>query len=529
MMKRFTTGKRTGVLIDLVDNVSHDRDSSLKVLEEMLNSARTPPVKKQQKPVMVARPRMDFTLENPDKENDSAATESQLTTPKREHVKSITRKMFLLVKSGRMSMSPSDFSLPSTASPSSCSQQSHDDDASQPPAQSPVYFPMQDDEEDEEEAGDKAMLDGVPTPNPTSDLLDTPIQDNESDLSQSDDDYESPKNQNYNTKWSSDEDENGGYQMRTPASARRKGRSREILSVKKRRGSSSKQKSKQTPYQDSSSGSESNSSEQLRRKYTKQKKASADSRKSTARKPKARFNPYKTVFASQGIALPREFTEVPIDELSDENPTPKGPRRSMRARMKPLAYWKGERFVYGPNDFDEDTYVGLTNMPVVQAICRAEPDKFKKRKVAPYKNNGKKKMRKKEDGTEFDEDEIFDSTKLRKKFNILDDGYAFVWNEETGKMIKDGTFVVCIVPIWDRVYTHHTRDFYNWQHSVIVGRGKHVSSFRSMARQKKGEEINVNRMKHFHLCSQTSSNLCIVRTGCATCLRGFQRTSSDEH
>ena len=38
-------------------------------------------------------------------------------------------------------------------------------------------------------------------------------------------------------------------------------------------------------------------------------------------------------------------------------------RRSKRARMRPLEFWKGERVEWGPNDFPED-YDGVKNMSV---------------------------------------------------------------------------------------------------------------------------------------------------------------------
>lgn len=151
----------------------------------------------------------------------------------------------------------------------------------------------------------------------------------------------------------------------------------------------------------------------------------AGARKLKATKPqqkKARF------VSPQGIqAGDRIFDEIPVDRYK-HSPEDKTLRRSNRARCPPLQYWKSERIIYGPNDDPE--VMGL--MPVPVSVLTAQPTPYKKI------NRQAKRPRSAREGDDDDDDESepeedrnppFDSTKLRKKFEILDGETAFVWDE----------------------------------------------------------------------------------------------------
>lgn len=151
--------------------------------------------------------------------------------------------------------------------------------------------------------------------------------------------------------------------------------------------------------------------------------------------PKKRFNPYATVFQSQGIPLPRTFHVIPISDL----PSVSSPadnialRRSKRAKVKPLDFWKGECIEYGPNEFG-DEYEGVTNMSVPIFVRKAETTPHKPRNCSMNGSKIKsKKMNSK--GKTFTNDEvgIFDDKKLRKKYNYVDNEKAEIWNETTSE------------------------------------------------------------------------------------------------
>jgi centromere protein C len=171
--------------------------------------------------------------------------------------------------------------------------------------------------------------------------------------------------------------------------------------------------------------------------------AKTPKRKTKGQKKKTSRN---AVFSPKGIPTgPREYNAVPVSELKQSPPAEaKKWRRSRRARTKPLDFWKNERIVYGPNDFDDDEYVGVKNMPVPIAFSLAQPTPYKKRKAPVWIDSDKaialKKHRVAESSAVSIEEEPFDSSKLRKKYDYMNGQDANLWDDGTHEQVFTSTF-----------------------------------------------------------------------------------------
>jgi centromere protein C len=145
-------------------------------------------------------------------------------------------------------------------------------------------------------------------------------------------------------------------------------------------------------------------------------------------------NKRHVTFSPKGIpAGPRSYDFVPIGALVENSPEEDGPRRSKRARLKPLEYWRGEKVEFGAHNEEGEIADAFGNMPVVKGIQKALPTPYKKRKQPPTNNSGKKKGGRKSTGSKgggsVQEEEEFDSRKLRRKYKFLDGEKAFLWHD----------------------------------------------------------------------------------------------------
>jgi len=148
---------------------------------------------------------------------------------------------------------------------------------------------------------------------------------------------------------------------------------------------------------------------------------SAKSAKSTAAKTtKPKRSKKKVTFPGSPMGYPagnREYEIVPVTDFKD-SPEDDGLRRSRRAKVKPLAFWKNERPLYEAHHEDGELGEAMGLMPVVAGYISAQPTPYKKRKVpaAATKDNGKQKKAKKGSAAVAAEveDTPFDSRKLRK-------------------------------------------------------------------------------------------------------------------
>lgn len=145
------------------------------------------------------------------------------------------------------------------------------------------------------------------------------------------------------------------------------------------------------------------------------------------------------VFSPQGIPIAnRDYQMIPIGAFVENSPEEEsGPRRSKRARVKPLEYWRGEKMQLGPHEEDGELAEAFGNMPVVKEIQKANPTPYKKKKATNNGGGNKKTKSGFSKGT-FEEEE-FDSRKLRRKYKFIDGEDAYLWddsNEDTGDQSK---------------------------------------------------------------------------------------------
>ena len=381
-----------------------------------------------------------------------------------------------MIKGDRPSLSPSEISRASTAPPKPHKKEEEDkeDDedeeveaeeqqetqedlgTSSPQADGTPQevdeddnFPMtQDDNNDDDE------VDDLMPPAPDSPEQDDPQEDEvptsqESPASfpnpddDSDVDHKSGKDGNGFGDDDDDEDKDGdAYAMMDGDGT--------ITPEQQSRKSKSKKMKKRDESSDDDESADAHKMAEAKKKKKDMKKRKADDlsetsspRKKAKVKTKSRTKTTKTFGANfpKGYAMPREYTTVPVSDLkaprgSDE----KALRRSQRAHMRPLEFWKGERITWGPYDefSDNPMYDSLVNMPVPKAIERAEPTPYKVRPSRPKKTESdeatksskpSKKSRAKGNGVV--DMEPFDNSKIRKKYPgmVFDGDEAFLWDE----------------------------------------------------------------------------------------------------
>jgi centromere protein C len=166
-------------------------------------------------------------------------------------------------------------------------------------------------------------------------------------------------------------------------------------------------------------------------------------RKTKKQKKKFATNPFTPKGMPSG---PREYEAVPVSDLKD---SPKEGqehlRRSKRARMTPLEYWRNEHIIYGPND-ELDASDSLANMPVPKQISKALPTPYKMRKfthrAAPAEKSGKSQNNNASKDYPSLEDEPFDSTKLRRKQDYMEAEDGNMWDEAAEESTSQSTFFV---------------------------------------------------------------------------------------
>jgi centromere protein C len=287
-------------------------------------------------------------------------------------------------------------------------------------------FPPADDDEDD---GD-ALVPPAPPDSPEADDLET---EEVEQMEKSATDVAFPAELDPDTD--DDDKEGDGFNMpddpdpETPASVREERRQdAEKLAEKKRK---KKKGTKTRKLVDTSMEEEEEAPKSVPRKTKKQKKKFAT-------------NPFTPKGMPSG---PREYEAVPVSDLKD---SPKAGqehlRRSKRARMTPLEYWRNEHIIYGPND-ELDASDSLANMPVPKQISKALPTPYKMRKfthrAAPAEIGGKSQKNASKDYPNL-EDEPFDSTKLRRKQDYMEAEDGNMWDEAAEESTSQSTFfVIC--------------------------------------------------------------------------------------
>jgi len=135
------------------------------------------------------------------------------------------------------------------------------------------------------------------------------------------------------------------------------------------------------------------------------------------------------------VTGPRDYEYVPVTEFKKEQAPDeenKGLRRSSRAKFPPLQYWRNEKIEYTANEEFDINDEDACDMPVVAGVVLANETPFKlktiqkkKRKqslsttITPSKKKGQHK-----------EPSPFKATSLKKKYVIIDDNKATIWDEK---------------------------------------------------------------------------------------------------
>jgi hypothetical protein len=251
------------------------------------------------------------------------------------------------------------------------------------------------------------------------DVLTQPVHDNDVDFPNTNHDYDDDDNEDADFGARYDDDDDGDVDKNEKSAshrAKQSGDSSGIAQVKK--GRKKKLPKAQSIHDDSES------------EVTPVPK----------RKPKKKFNPFKTTFSPKGMPGPRTYTTIPLSDLKEDPPEDTALRRSKRARIPPLEYWRGEKPVLSGNDFGEE-FDGVKNMPVVVGIVRPDPTPYKKRKVVPMTKQQKQKMTHRRHEVDDDDapamipaEEPFDASELRKKFDINRGKAASLWDEQTERV-----------------------------------------------------------------------------------------------
>jgi centromere protein C len=161
-------------------------------------------------------------------------------------------------------------------------------------------------------------------------------------------------------------------------------------------------------------------------------------------------------FSPQGVPIAnRSYKAVPVADLVEESPGEDGPRRSRRAKCKPLDYWKNEKFEYGAHHETGVLGEAMGDMPIVVNVVKAMPTPYKKRQVT--KNSSSKEQNGhnavKRPAVE-DNQEPFDTKRLRKKYKVVDGEIAHIWDDtaddsaDLSKYTTNMTWIACLACIF---------------------------------------------------------------------------------
>ncbi|GKY95152.1 hypothetical protein MPSEU_000478800 [Mayamaea pseudoterrestris] len=386
-------------------------------------------------------------------------------------VTTVTSRSRSLIDTDRLSLSPSDISRASTAPPKPLEKDTLEEEAEEledekeaedeepivaDPSNDEQAAPLrtnqpddedkyggdfldnQDDDDDDDDEDDELL----PPPPPDSPEPQRPDEDDAAIVASS-----SPTDfPNADDDEDGEEDQDGfGYEMAN---------NEEGAVTPAQKSAKANNKDKRSKKRDPSDGSEDENSEDGTRQFTvdaknkkkkKSKKREVDESEEKTPMPRKKAKRLKaaayvpgTVFP-KGIAMPYEYTSVPVSNFKDYDHDGKAVRRSQRARIPPLEFWKGEKVTWGPcEEFDDPLFDSVANMPVPIAIEQAQPTPYKQRKVPTTKKKHPEKgmdssKKSHKNGHGVVEMEPFDNTKIRKKYPgmVFDSDEAYLWDEAT--------------------------------------------------------------------------------------------------
>jgi hypothetical protein len=149
---------------------------------------------------------------------------------------------------------------------------------------------------------------------------------------------------------------------------------------------------------------------------------------------------------------PREFETESITNFIEPSPENPGVRRSRRARVRPLEFWKNEKLVLGAHKETGLLGVAMGNMPVVTGVQKALPTPYKKRTIMTrISKEGDDNRQRKRSANEASKNSIvekaFDYHKLRKKGRLVEGESARVWDDSADDSL-DLSKCILACPVW---------------------------------------------------------------------------------
>ena len=154
-----------------------------------------------------------------------------------------------------------------------------------------------------------------------------------------------------------------------------------------------------------------------------------------------------TMFSPPGYPIGnREMNPVPVSDYKESPET--GKRRSRRMRVKPLAYWKNERLVYGPHNEAGKLGDEMGCMPVPMSVLTALPTPRRQRKPATSQP-GTKRGRPPHHAGVIENEKPFDDSRLRKKHHYMDGEYAQIWDESLEDASNESKFMMFVLITFD--------------------------------------------------------------------------------
>jgi centromere protein C len=421
-------GKRTGIVLPNKGDVPVDNDG-MENMEALFDGAKTPQPenKNEEEPRLKGK----NAATKPKKTMPRLSLPGQSTDGEEEEETVADKTKRVLSRMGGGAISPSELSRVSTAPPTptfvaiqeeeEATTKGEEEAAEHPPLSPPEEVRASPQEEQEEavvpqESGtsptarvelqtqeepedgnfpvDDDEDDMIPPPPPEPEDTDLSLREEEANATQ--EEVEFPVDADDDFDDDDDDKEGTGFAIvhdpETPESVRAE---REKEAKEKEKKKKAKRKKKDTS--------------SVAAKSTRSKAS-----KSTAKPTKTKRTKKKVTITTSPTGYPagnREYKLVPVSDFKD-SPQEQGVRRSRRARVKPLAFWKNERPVYEPNHEDGVLGEAMGQMSVVAGYMSAQPTPYKKRKVAETakSKNGNKRAK---TGATL-EDEEFDSRKLRK-------------------------------------------------------------------------------------------------------------------
>jgi centromere protein C len=370
--------------------------------------------------------------------------ESERTTPSRKSDRNSATRLVSRLGGNRPSLSPSDLSSVSTAASSPASTRSEErtlHHATEPSAK-PAPFSPESDEFPVGNNDDDDDADLVPSIDPTE--SDEEDDDEIVHMSTEEEHKNHPEPLNDENREgeveTSDDDEKEGDAFQMPAPDN----DDEPIDEESRSDDDDE------PAEDVSKKRKGEKSLSKKKKSSKSKRDDETTTTSNkGKRGKDKMKKRKGAFSPKGIQSgPIEHRIIPLSDMKPDVDDNGNLRRSKRARIQPLQWWKNERLEYGPNPDPYDS-----DVPVAKAVSYAEPTPYKERRIPKRAAiTPSERGRKQHNQTHASNDvgnEPFDNSKIRRKYKYLNGEMAQIWDDlvedatEESKLRRQRRVIVC--------------------------------------------------------------------------------------